>query len=188
MAKVHGGKKWERKGGWGCYSTRPHSFLHTAKTKYRNFESNIGNIGVSVPISTFMRLWVIYIFPPSVGLFCWRKYVDRSWDYINRSHTHECGNWGWGRAIYRKGIISGIFVAVQHASGWTDIFTDDVNGFPQPRIFASPPGANRIQAWWSRPFVPVRHVTWGLLSLLFGLSFLNIEFNQTAILNIVKDA
>jgi hypothetical protein len=21
------------------------------------------------------------------------QYVDRSWDYINRSQTHECGNW-----------------------------------------------------------------------------------------------
>ncbi len=52
-------------------------------------------IGVSVPISTFMRLWVIYIFPRSVCLICWRKYVDRSWDYINRV---------WGRAIPRKGI------------------------------------------------------------------------------------
>ncbi len=20
--------------------------------------------------------------------------VDRSWDYVNRSQTHECGNWG----------------------------------------------------------------------------------------------
>jgi hypothetical protein len=27
------------------------------------------------------------------------KYVDRSWKYINHSHTHECGNWDWGRAI-----------------------------------------------------------------------------------------
>jgi hypothetical protein len=44
------------------------------------------------------------VFPPSVCLFCWRKYVDRSWDYINRSQTNECGNWGWGRAIPRKGI------------------------------------------------------------------------------------
>ncbi len=51
-----------------------------------------------------MRLWLIYIFPQSVCLFCWRKYVDRSWDYINLSQTHECGNWGWGRAIPRKGI------------------------------------------------------------------------------------
>ncbi len=58
----------------------------------------------SVPISTFMHPWVIYIFPRSVCLLCWKKYVDRSWDYINRSQTQECGNWGWGRAIPRKGI------------------------------------------------------------------------------------
>ncbi len=62
------------------------------------------NIRVSVPISTFMRLWAIYIFPRSVWLFCWRKYVDPSWDFIIRSQTHECWNWGWGRAIPRKGI------------------------------------------------------------------------------------
>jgi hypothetical protein len=30
--------------------------------------------------------------------------VDRSWEYINRSQTHECGNWHRGRAIPRKGI------------------------------------------------------------------------------------
>jgi hypothetical protein len=35
----------------------------------------------------------LYI-PRSVCLFCWRKYVDRSWNYINRSQTHECGNCG----------------------------------------------------------------------------------------------
>ncbi len=49
------------------------------------------------------------IFPQSVSLFCWRKYVDRSWDYINRSQIHECWNWGWGRAIPRKGIYKGDF-------------------------------------------------------------------------------
>ncbi len=69
---------------------------------------------VSVPISTFMRLWAIYIFPRSVSLYCWRKYVDRSWDYINRSQTHECWNWGWGRAIPRKGYIKEIFFAVRN--------------------------------------------------------------------------
>ncbi len=52
--------------------------------KFRNNYSHKRNIGVSVPSSTFMRLWAIYIFPRSVSLFCWRKYVDRSWVYINR--------------------------------------------------------------------------------------------------------
>ncbi len=56
----------------------------------------------SVP--TLIYLWEIYIFPGSVCLFCWRKYVDRSWEYMNRSQTQECGSWDWGHAIPRKGI------------------------------------------------------------------------------------
>jgi hypothetical protein len=32
------------------------------------------------------------------------KYEDRSWEYINRSQTQECGNWDWGRAIPFLGI------------------------------------------------------------------------------------
>ena len=77
--------------------------LHTAQTKYRNFETNIPRKGISGPQSQFPHSRV---FPPSACLFCWRKYVDCSWawDYINRSQAHECGNWGWGRAIPRKGI------------------------------------------------------------------------------------
>jgi hypothetical protein len=27
---------------------------------------------------------------------------DRSWEYINRSQTHECGNWDWCRALPKK--------------------------------------------------------------------------------------
>ncbi len=46
----------------------------------------------------------LYIFPGSVGLFAAAKYVDRSWVYINRSQTHECRNWDWGRTIPREGI------------------------------------------------------------------------------------
>ncbi len=32
------------------------------------------------------------------------KYVERSWEYIYKSPTHECGNWDWGRASPRKGV------------------------------------------------------------------------------------
>ncbi len=60
--------------------------------------------GHAVPISTFMCRWAIYLFPQSICLFCYRKYVDWSWEYRNCSQTHECGNWDWGRAIPRRGI------------------------------------------------------------------------------------
>ncbi len=109
------------------YSLILFRFRHTAKTKYRNFETNIPRIGIfgsQSQISTFMRLWVIYIFLWSACLFCWRKYVDRSWVYIhvNRSQTHECGNWGWGRAIPRKGIHKWDFrCSAGRDCDWTDL-------------------------------------------------------------------
>ena len=74
--------------------------------KIWNKYSQKRNYAVTVPIFTFMCLWAINILPPSICLFCCRKYVDWSWEYtsINRSQIHECGNWVWGRAIPRKGI------------------------------------------------------------------------------------
>ncbi len=70
------------------------------------------------------ELWEIYIFPGSVcWLFCCRKYVDRSWYYINRSQTHECGNRDWGCAIWtevtqfpEKEYVNGILVAVYYSA------------------------------------------------------------------------
>ncbi len=42
---------------------------------------------------------LLFIFPSLVCLFCCRKICDRSWEYIYRTQTRECGNWDWGRAI-----------------------------------------------------------------------------------------
>ncbi len=67
----------------------------------------------SLPILTLIYLWEIYLLLGSVCLFCCSQISpDSSWEYINRSQTHECGNWDWGPTIPRKGIHKGIFVAV----------------------------------------------------------------------------
>ncbi len=58
-------------------------------------------------VSQFLHSYIcerfIYFQDQSTYFAAW-KYVDQSWEYINRSQTHECGNWDWGRAIPRKGI------------------------------------------------------------------------------------
>ncbi len=42
------------------------------------------------------------------------KYVDRSWEYINCSQTHECGKIGIEAAQFpEKEYITGIFLVVQ---------------------------------------------------------------------------
>ncbi len=41
----------------------------------------------------------------------------RSWEYINRSQTHEWGNWDWGRAIPRKGIHKWDFCCSAYTAG-----------------------------------------------------------------------
>jgi hypothetical protein len=87
------------------------SSLQRHNTEKWNKYSQKRKCAASVLVSTFMFLWAIYIFPGSVCPFCCRK-VDRFWKYINRSQTHECGNWDWGHAILFCYYINGIFVAV----------------------------------------------------------------------------
>ncbi len=76
--------------------------LDTVKTQYRKFEKNIPRKGILWPQSQFPRSCVCEQFiyshdRPSYSAA--GKYEDRSWEYINRSHTHECGNWDWSRAV-----------------------------------------------------------------------------------------
>jgi hypothetical protein len=75
---------------------------HTAKTQYRKFETNIPRKGIAPPQSQFPHSCVckrfIFSHDRSAYSAAW-NYVDWSWEYINRSQTHGCGNWDWDRAI-----------------------------------------------------------------------------------------
>jgi hypothetical protein len=74
---------------------------HTAtKMPFMYFSS--GNCMASVPVSTFMCLWAIYTVYSQDRSTCFlqkNRQIDFLWEYINRSKTHECGNWYCGREI-----------------------------------------------------------------------------------------
>ncbi len=50
------------------------------------------NFHIHVSMSDLYIPWIGPIFPAA-------EQADRSWEYINRLQTHECGNWDCGRAI-----------------------------------------------------------------------------------------
>ncbi len=69
---------------------------HTAKKKCRKFEANFPRKGISGPQSQFPHSCV-----------CERIIYSHDGAAVSASsktQTHECRNWGWGRAIPRKGI------------------------------------------------------------------------------------
>ncbi len=69
--------------GFSCY---------TAKNQYRKFETNNPRTGIARPQSFFqMHVPLSDLQSPPIDL---PIYVDRSWKYIFRSQTHECGNLG----------------------------------------------------------------------------------------------
>ncbi len=81
------------------------TMVHHTATAFPFIYSFSGNFAASAPISTFMCLWAIYIFPGSVHIFPPAEKADPSWEYIICLQTHECGNWDWGPDIPFLGIF-----------------------------------------------------------------------------------
>jgi hypothetical protein len=95
-----------------CLDNRVHYFTvfpHCKKPipKFRNKYSQKRNCTDTVLISTFMCLgckWFIYSHHRSAYSAAGNMWTDPGNICINRSQTHECGNWDWCSAIPRKGI------------------------------------------------------------------------------------
>ncbi len=81
-----------RGGGCGWFMRTYHPYTHWKCTvpKIRNKYSQKWNCAALFPISTFMYLWAIYIFPRWVRKRNTAKWADRSWEYINCSQIHGC--------------------------------------------------------------------------------------------------
>ncbi len=68
------------------------------------------NCAASVPISTIMCLWAIFIYFHDLSTyFPAAEYADRSWEYKNRTQKFECRNWDCGRAVPFLGIYGSNF-------------------------------------------------------------------------------
>ncbi len=84
----------------GSEDTSTFMLTHLIHTPQRQNAENVKQIfpekdyrGLSPNFHIHVSVSQLYI--STMGLlFCGRKYVDPSWEYINRSQTHECGNWG----------------------------------------------------------------------------------------------
>ncbi len=82
------------------------AYVH-CKDTIPKFETNNPRKRIAPPQSQFPHSYVCERFIYSHDRSAYSaagKYVDQSWEYINRSQTHECVNWDWRRAIPFLGI------------------------------------------------------------------------------------
>jgi hypothetical protein len=72
------------------------SILHTAKKQYRKFETDIPKKELRGHSPNFhIHVSVSDLYIPTIDLPILLQeliHVDRSWEYINRSQSHECEN------------------------------------------------------------------------------------------------
>ncbi len=59
---------------------------------------------LQVPLIIFVSVRDLHISRIDLPILLQGNMLDRSWEYINCSQTHEWGNWDWGRAVPRRGI------------------------------------------------------------------------------------
>ncbi len=102
-----------------------------------------------LPVATLIYLWEIYIFQDQSAYSAAGKYVDRSWEYINRSQTHACGNWDWGRAIPRKITHKWYFpCSAGLITGWLTSSSKLVSMIHIGNSMTTASPANALQGWW----------------------------------------
>jgi hypothetical protein len=86
---------------------------HALQRRFKYVYSQKSNCAALFPISIFIHLWAIYIFPGSVHLFCCNQ-VGRPIVEMYKSVTDiwKRRNWDWGRTVSFLGMFSPIFGTV----------------------------------------------------------------------------
>ncbi len=111
------------------------------------FQTRIIMFCLPIPIHSYICERFIY-FQDRSAYSAAGKYVARSWEYMNRSQTHECGKWDKGCAIPGKGIYK----------------TD----FPCSVVCTSCKGVHKVEKWGAH--IELRVFLWRLAFSLVSTS------------------